>query len=203
MKKLAVITDEKSDLSLVLEKIGERTGAFTVDYINKKKLSEIDLMGFDCYCVLGGISEKPYVLDASSRMVLEKEREKGKKVFIEYALSIGNTYSAEPVKTRFNRLVYLKEEINDTLSTEDILDDQCNDFTAPYFRQEESSPILVYKRYINSHSKASLTEEEKNDFSKWALWNLDNNTLVCGFRICNFIKARFAPMKKWQSLVLL
>jgi hypothetical protein len=202
MKSLAVITDEKSDLSNVIEEIGYKTGVYTVEYINKRELGEKDLKNFDCYCILGGTSEKPFSLNASSRIVLEKEREKGKKFFVEYCLSIGDVYSAEPVKTRFSRLVYLGEDLNDTLFYEDILDDQCNDFSHTYFKGAESSPILVYKRYINSHSKASLNDDEKNDITKWALWKYDDNTLVCNFRLCNFIKARFSPMKKWQSLVL-
>lgn len=120
---------------------------------------------------------------------------------MEYCLSIGNTYSAEPITTRFSRLVYYGDSLNETLSEGDILDDQCNCFTSSYFRGHTSSPILVYKKYINAHTKAELTEVEKNDITKWGLWFLDDKTIVCGFRICNFIKARFSPVKKWQCLV--
>lgn len=202
MKRIALITEETSDLSNVIESMGNITGMYSVEYVGKQELEDKDLKQYDCYCILGGTSEKPFVLDASTRMVLEKEREQGKKFFVEYCLSIGNVYSAEPVKTRFYRLVYLGEDLNNILHYEDVLDEQCNDFTSSYFKENESKPILVYKKYINSHAKTSLSEEEKNDHTKWALWQYNNNTIICNFRLCNFLKARFAPMKKWQALVL-
>ncbi len=192
---IAVITAEINDFSKTLEKVCE------VTYIKPDEIHDYDLNSFNTICILGGTEEEPFVLDIDSRNTIEKIRLKGKKVFAEYLMSVDNIYSADSVSTRFSRLVYEGEELNN-LKAGDILDDQCNNFTSSYYKLDCSRPVLVYKRYINSHKHTTLSDNEKNDFTKWGLWYLDDKTLICSFRLCNFIKARFAPIDKWNSLVL-
>ena len=78
MKSLAVITDEKSDLSNVIEEIGYKTGVYTVEYINKKGIGEKDLKILTATASLV-VPVRSLFPECIFRIVLEKEREKGKK----------------------------------------------------------------------------------------------------------------------------
>ena len=87
------------------------------------------------------------------------------------------------------------------LSRGDILEDQCNTFILPHFSKKLEEPILYYKEFINAHDKTEVLDEDVKELSNWALWKERPNLMVCSFRLCNFIKARFAPLNGWKTLI--
>lgn len=196
MKNIAVITQGESDVSKLISEIS----GVNVQYIKPTEVLNYNLDYYNTICIMGGLDKTPLVLGAQERIKIEEQMAKGKKLLCEYCQSISRVYSSEPDSTRFKRLIYLEKDY-ENIYQNDILDDQCNDFISTYAVPKTSKPILCYKKYISFHSKAEISEEEKKDFLNWALWLLNDNTMVCNFRMCNFIKARFAPVKKWQSLI--
>ena len=196
MKKITIITRSENELSALMTKIKNvRTEIITP--------SEVELYDFndsDTICILGGSSTNPLVLPARARICIEKEIEKSKRVFVEYCVSICDTYSDKTKVPAYARLSFLGEDYKN-LKQNDILDDQSNDALSFHFKYPSSNPILVYKNYIMAHSNAELNDSDKQILSKWALWMLKDNVMICSFRLCNFISARFTPVSKWNSLV--
>ncbi|MDF2685730.1 MAG: hypothetical protein K0S55_911, partial [Clostridia bacterium] len=201
MKNIAVITTQASDFSSLFENL---PGVF-IQYIKPDKIKNYNLDLYDAFCILGGTSEELFVFDADDRIEIERQIEQNKKVFCEFCGSINYVYSAPPVSTRFSRLVYVQNENNAEtdgyIEYSDILEDQCNLFSAPYSSRNGSKPILIYKEFINSHEKCEISENELNSTGNRGLWFELPNLMLCSFRICNFIKSRFSPMNKWKSLV--
>ncbi|HBL84282.1 MAG: hypothetical protein A2Y17_07495 [Clostridiales bacterium GWF2_38_85] len=196
MKKVIIITENKSDLSSLLQ----NTLKDSCDIFNIDEATDGCFNAYDSIILLGGTRSEALILPAKLRNKIEDQIDKGKKVFVEYCLSICDSYAAQSGVSRFSRLSYLGDSF-ENLETNDILDDQCCDYISSYFKYNDSSFVLVYKDHIMAHYNAELAENDKNNISKWALWFLKKNVLVCNFRLCNFIKARFAPITKWQSLI--
>lgn len=196
MRNIAVITESKSDFSRLLESVP----GTQVQYMKPGTLSDYDLDLYEAFCILGGVCDTPIVLSADERTMVEHERAEGKRVFAEFCISIGDVYCADPAETQFKRLVFLGDNLG-SLNRNDILDDQCNSSVANYVRPKGSRPVLVYKEYlVDGYSSAALSQKEKDSFADWALWFMTPETLVCNFRFCNGIRARFSPVVKWREL---
>lgn len=193
-KKIAVITCGNSDFLEIL-----RGSSAEIIVMKPEEIGLYDLNSMHSIAILGGTQEKPLLFRPRERVVVEKFLESGKKVFSEYCSSIGNIYCAQPVSTRFDRLIYCGEEDED-IDVGDILDDQCSTRIMPY-ACSSSRPILQYGR-PKGHSKTTIDENFLSRISDRALW-FDNpdNLLVCCFRISNFVKARFAPVAKWRAVI--
>ncbi len=191
MLQIAVITKAKSDFSVCLEKICK------VTYMEPDAVSEEILEAVDGICVLGGTEKNPLVFLPDARHALESQIAKGKKVFCEYVGSIRNSYTVRARDSRFLRLVYVGE--NPALYGR-LMDDQCNTFTPSVYPEPGALPIMVYREHPGSHAKMELAETPE-DTINYALWKNGENLIICNFRLCNFIKARFSPYKKWQTVV--
>lgn len=192
---IAVVTTQKSDFSLLLETLPN----FTVEYILPQQISAYDLSIYAALVLLGGTEKSPLALEAEARIKIEEQIQNGKKVFSEYLNSIDDIYTPEPASTRFKRLIVNQEIAG--LSKGDILEDQCNSFVLPHFSKKLEEPILYYKEFIGAHDKTDVLEEDVKELSNWALWKERPNLMVCSFRLCNFIKARFAPIGRWKVLI--
>lgn len=192
---IAVITAQKSDFSLLLESLPH----IAIEYILPQEIPAYDLSIYASLVLLGGTENSPLALEPEGRIKVEEQIQNGKKVFSEYLNSIDDVYTPEPTSTRFKRLI-VNQEIGE-LAKGDILEDQCNSFIFPHFSKKLEQPILYYKEFINSHDKAEILEEDVKELSNWALWRERPNLMVCSFRLCNFIKARFSPLSRWETLI--
>ncbi|WP_146762448.1 hypothetical protein [Paenibacillus contaminans] len=196
-KKIAIITENKSDLSELLQKAIPGTRI-----IKPEHLTLVDLDAFDAIAVLGGTQEKPLMLQPRSRASIEAQIKRGKKVFIEYCSAVGLSYYGPPTPTRFDRLVFCGEDGGEFgLSQGDLLDDQCNTALRSYpSAHPEYRPVLQYIRK-DAHRRIPVSPELYEDSTYRALW-LENNDrlMVCTIRLCNFVKARFSPLTKWKGL---
>ena len=229
-KNLAVITNCESDFLKLLSNCNVK-----MCIIKPSEVHEKDLNLFDSIAILGGTSNKPLILAPADRVEIEKQIKKGKKIFAEYVGSICNYYYQEPVTTRFDRLIFLKEckqgsdvcskaesskscnagcirtgnKCIEGLEYGDLLDDQCNTFINPYFGMVSGCTTILQYVNIDAHKKADMdliqkkiinADVARND--KWGLWlDKNQNLLICLFRLCNFVKARFTPKNKWKSLI--
>lgn len=192
---IAIITTQKSDFSLLLETLPQ----FTVEYILPQDITSYDLSIYTALVLLGGTEKSPLALEAEERIKIEEQIQNGKKVFSEFLSSIDDVYTPEPTSTRFKRLI--ANQAFDGLAKGDILEDQCNSFVLPHFSKKPEEPILYYKEFINAHDKAEIIAEDVNELSNWALWKERPNLMICSFRLCNFIKARFSPLSRWKALI--
>ena len=124
----------------------------------------------------------------------------GKRFFIEYCRNFGEAGDFRPTPTRERRLVYLGDPLGRT-ETYDLLDDQCNQMLGVQYTVPESKPILVSSHFVNAHYRAGYDPSYWKAIDKWALWEFMPNIRVCGLRLCNFERARFAPICKWRELI--
>ncbi|WP_309118944.1 hypothetical protein [Paenibacillus sp.] len=197
-KNIAIITAESSDLS-------ELMLAFepTATLIKPGEVSRYDLDRFEAIALLGGVSDKPLLLAPEERLLVEKEIRKGKRVFAEYAASIGHMYASPPQSTRFERLVYCAESPDiDGLTLGDVLDDQSGMRIKPHdIACSHGRPILTFAS-VNAHGFVEVSDEMLGRISDRALWFEEpDRLLVCSFRLCRFRKARFAPHRKVAALI--
>ena len=167
------------------------------DYDNARK---VNFDKYDSICILSGNRDINLVIDPRLRVEIERQRSFGKRVMCEFVNSIGDTYSAEPIKMSHHRLIYCAENEISGIINGDILDAHYNDYIMPYFIPGNAVPILVYHDYLCAHSHIDM-EYEKMKNGRWALWKYDENTLISSFRLCNFNIARLAPRKKWESVI--
>ncbi|RAP77729.1 hypothetical protein [Paenibacillus montanisoli] len=197
-KKIGIITQRQSDFTDILAK----TPTIQVQRIPTDEILNYDLDLFDALCILGGTEEVPLVLGAYERIKIEEQIDKGKKLFCEFCGSIADSFMLEPASTRFSRMVVAaKDETIPGLLEGDILDDQCNVHTKPLFANSQAAPLLVSKSFVNAHRHTKLEKADIQETVNWSLWFEKSNVLVAAFRLCNFNRARMAPMAKWHSLM--
>lgn len=198
-KTIGVVTAEESDMLDVLRQSKLRVRVFKPGTITKHALDS-------CFAVaiIGGTQEKPLVLHPAERVEVEAHIAKGAKVLSEYCESIGNLYCAPPASTRFERIVYCGEPgMIEGIDAGDMLDEQCNTRIAPYmeFGCSHKRPLFQYVN-VPAHRRMEVADELPGREADRAIWFDEPETLlVCGFRLANFSKSRFAPLKKWRSLV--
>ncbi|HET6485197.1 MAG TPA: hypothetical protein VFH83_02185 [Spirochaetia bacterium] len=212
---VCVITLGASDLRTLLERSGL---SVTVVDPGRRASKRRDLSRFDALAILGGTTEQPLLLDPQLRSSVEAGIRAGARVFCEYCESIGGVYTAPPVPTRFERIVVASEEPRiDGLRRGDLLEDQCNTRIAPYeFVTRYGPPLLQYTRAlghdrvesgVSATADAATVDAAAADaaglpISERALWfHHPANLLICVFRLCNFVRARFSPTARWRSLV--
>ena len=67
-----------------------------------------------------------------------------------------------------------------------------------------SNFILKYCRtchdYICAHDQIDMSDTDAEK-GIWALWWLDDTTMLCAFRLCNFRLARLAPSAYWKAII--
>ena len=194
--RLAVIAKEKNDFGSLLESI---SGVQT-DWIFPDDLSDVSLSDYESLVILGGTQAAPLILPARLRAKIEKKIDEGAKVFAEFVGSIDDIYTpADAASTRFWRLVsntsvgYIKPG--------DLLEDQCNSHAKAYFSKKSCQPLLYYKAFAPAHDRIEVSEADVPGLDYWALWLERPNLMICTFRMCNFVKARFSPLDRWRALV--
>ena len=60
-------------------------------------------------------------------------------------------------------------------------------------------PILCLAGHVIAHDHIDVSNCSALDYT---LFTLEENTIVSAFRLSNYVKARFAPQKKWDCMLL-
>ncbi len=194
MNRILLITEKESDLGNLLQKTCKDVTVIGLD----KHCFDLDM--FDSLCILGGNTDRGVVLNAPLRMCVEKFIAQGKPVFTEYVRSIAQTYVDISIHTSHHRMVFSdKTYPMPGLSSGDVLDTHVNDCLQYGFAPQSAFPIFTCHGHICAHSHIEMTDEEfKNGAT--AMWK-DGNLMVCGFRLCNWRRARLAPRRSFEALV--
>jgi len=194
MNKILVVTDGQSDLLELLKNSCDVTVA-------PLDAEDYDVEGHDALCILAGECDGALNPAAPLQARLCEAREAGKPVFCEFLGSIGAARKRKIFPTARQRMVYSPSALAiEGLVGGDLLDGQSNE-CIPYSRLDDNAaPILSYTEDACGHTRVEL-DEEKHREGSWALFKLDENTLVSGIRLCNFHRARFAPVYKWEKII--
>ncbi|MBR6747730.1 MAG: hypothetical protein IKM07_02240, partial [Clostridia bacterium] len=192
--KLLILSDVACDLIEVLRSCGAEVTCVTL-----AGALHVQLACYDAYCVIA----QGDTLDARVRARLEEECDKGKRIFTSALNSWRYIYSAPPVNTTRSRLICLDPTGGEGLpfAEGDLLDDESNLVIKPWVMPEGAVQLLVYQDHIVAHDHTKMSREEILADSIPGMWLLDDNTLMCSFRIHNFNRARFAPRARWQALI--
>lgn len=188
--RIAIISTEQTDFEDILSKYADTT--------RLNPYAAQDLTSFDAFAVLGGTEEEPLLLPIDLRLELEAMRRLGKPVFAEWCQSIGYVYGDTTHPTVSGRMVYIGSEANG-LCSGDLLDDHANSFLRFVGITSSARPILVYGGHITAHDHIDPLPAFKS--KDYALWQEDQSTVVCAFRLCNYVKARFTPQGRWDALI--
>ena len=195
MKRILLISSPDNDLARLMLRTVENTILVSPEAV---VLPEGE---FDALCILGGDRDRPLILNAPLRLGVEAFVMAGKPVLAEFVASIRQCYAGDPIEMTHHRMVYdgsalaVKE-----LCGGDVLDGHFNHCISYHFMPCGVVPLLSYHDYICAHDHVDLTDEQKAA-GRPALWFLNENTLVCGFRLCNFRRARLAPTARWEKLI--
>ena len=156
---------------------------------------------FDALCLLGGDAETVLTLHPTLRMAAETMRAEGKPVFCEFFSSFGCVYADDPVRSTHHRLIYSDEYASvEGLRRGDILDDHDNEVLPYYFVPAHAKPVLTYHDHLCAHDHLEMDAETFRG-GRWGLWYLDETILMASFRLCNFNRARLAPMASWRAVI--
>ena len=190
MNNILIIEDGRSDLGELLKKHCNTTSVST---------EESEFPECDALCVLCGNSP----LDTSVRLqaYIEKVRLSGKPVFCEQPSSLGMTRARGRISTDKQRLAFYGKHLPIVgLQDGDLLNAQSNLCIKYGPIGEVKKPILTFQEYVCAHYRAELTDDAHTN-GIYALWWLDDNTLISSIKLSNFHRARFAPAAKWQLLI--
>lgn len=198
MMRIAVIARRPNDFTEALSRVPSVQAAL----IAPGELLSHNLDDYDSILILGGTEEQPLTFPAFERMRIEEQINAGKRVFCEYCASISSVYFLGPASTRFLRLVHTGRGLPvPGVGRGAMLEDQCNTYLPPFLASGAARPMLLYKQAVRDHRRARLGKKDFADKSRWAMWFERDNLLLCMFRICNFNRARMAPIGQWRSLV--
>ena len=198
MHKILILSETKNDLACTILNTCPNAEWFALD------AQGIEFGCFDSVCILGGDREKPLTLSARLRMEIDKMREARKPIFCEFVTSMGpvcEPVSQKAIKTSHHRLLYSSEYVAvDGLKNGSVLDGHYNELISYFFIPQTAKPILTYHDYICAHD---VWETDVQTFreGKWALWTLDEHTMMASFRLCNFNRARLAPSDFWRKIL--
>lgn len=197
INKVLVITRGESD---ILKVLGSKSAA--IEVLAPGELPRQGLSGYSSIMLIGGDEKEPLFLSPAERVLLEQEIKKGKRIFAEYCGSIGSVYFENPATTRFHRLIFSSKDLKiNGIERGDILDDQCGSRIKPHAEFcSKKEPILSYMS-LHAHKSYKALDDTPLKSNDRALWFEKDNVLICGFRLANFIKGRFSPIKKVNSLV--
>lgn len=198
MRKILILSDTKNDLAETILNTCANAEWFALD------AKEIEFERFDSVCILGGDREKPLTLPARLRMEIDKMREAGKPMLCEFMTSIGpvcEPVSKKATKTSHHRLVHIDDFVKiDGLDSGSVFDGHHNDVISYFFIPEDAQPILTYHDYVCAHDKVEMDAQTFTS-GRWALWMLDQTTMMASFRLCNFNRARLAPSDSWKKIL--
>ncbi|MBQ7339039.1 MAG: hypothetical protein IJW40_11390 [Clostridia bacterium] len=192
MNRILILSSTKNDLAALLLR------CFTDAAVYAPESENIPFAAYDALCVLGGDGQAPLILSARVRMAVEEMRRQGKPVFCEFVASIGRIYCDTPVRTDHHRLCATAACRG--LLRGDVLDGHCNERIPYHFMPVDIQPWLRYHDYICAHDHIDMTAEQEAA-GAFAMGLLDENTLLCAFRLCNFRRARLSPRASWEGIL--
>lgn len=202
---ILIISDRKSDLSDLLMRSAPCV------LLSEKEAEAADLSAYSAIALLYGMLEgRAHVIPAALRAKVERFAESGKPIFCEWCASFGYVYTvgdeyndgSDACGDAMNRYVYIGRN-TEMLSCGDLLDSQANTSCIYRFVPDGAYPILYNGGHIVKHDHIDTSEIKKDEIElrNWRLWYYDKTRLVCSFRICDFIKARFSPFASWCGIV--
>jgi hypothetical protein len=202
---ILIISDRESDLSRVLM---ESTECRRVDFAHA---ADEELTEYSAIAVLGGTKNcRPITMKAALREKIDAFTASGRPIFYEWLSSFAWTYTEGDDYTdgrdsgndAMNRYIYLGESIG-ALSCGDLLDSQANRGCIYRYIPEGAIPVVYNGGHSLKHDHVDPSEINRDTIEKkdWRLWYYDPMQLVCSFRICDFIKARFAPFASWCGVI--
>lgn len=194
MTYLGIVCDRASDFTTLAA-----ASRVTVEKVAPENVTAAFLQGASALAILGGTRDDPLVLVPPVRVLVEDYLSRGGRVFAEFTASIGLTYSAPPVSTRFDRLVVTGDLPG--LAAGDILDLGANARTNPYFTHSQQAPLLAFSSSVKWHSRVEGGQLPTLRLEDRGLWFEEPNLLVCSFSLCDFNGARFGPRGRWQALL--
>lgn len=195
MNRILLISSPDNDLAKLILKTAKDTVLLSPD------AKAIPKEHFDALCILGGDRDNALRLHPYLRLAADQFRAEGKPVFCEFVVSVGQSYSDAPREMTHHRMVYEDGILpQNRLQSGDVLDGHYNSCLAYHFVPKSAKRVLNYYDYVCAHDHVLLTDEQKQTGLP-ALWFHDDNTLVCGFRLCNFRRARLAPRENWEALI--
>ena len=163
-------------------------------------LQREDLALAEAVAILGPWAGEPTLLEPAERLLLEQELAKGKRIFAEYCLSIGNVYTDVPASNRRLRLLAMPAASGISgLEPGAILDDWDGQWLAPWFAFGE--PLLVYATVAGHDRALNMPRPEDVPRRQWALWfEPPGNLLLATFRLSAAVSGRYGPREHWQAL---
>lgn len=197
MKRVLVLGKKESDWLQILRQSRD----IELRVIDPEVRDAGELAGYDAILITGGTEDEPLLLNAEAQFGIEAHLGNGKRVLAEYTAGAAGIYFQleKTYATRFRRMVHLGERVAG-LEPGDLLDDQSNQLTPPFQRRLLHSPLLVSKKGIVAHSRVDSLDGMDSEVEEWAACMHGRNLMLCCFRACNFVRARFAPSKKWAAL---
>ncbi|MBQ8372217.1 MAG: hypothetical protein IJX38_04695 [Clostridia bacterium] len=193
MNRILVITDGESDLLSLLR------AHCDVKVISTREEGFDDSL-FDALCILAGNSSA-WCMSAPMHVCVERMMAAKKPVICEFVSAIHTTRARKTVNTERQRMVYYSHgDSIDTLKNGDLLDGRSNDCMKYAPISPEAYPILTYREDICAHTNIEISPEEHKE-GDWALWWLNSSTLISSIRICNFRRARLAPIERWRAVI--
>lgn len=193
----AVVTRGDSDFLALM-----RASGIPVQAIAPEDIPNSDLGAYGAICILGGTEREPLALTPKEAACIRRQIAGGQRVFVEYSRNVDNIYFMDVCSTRYERPVFVSDDISvEGLAEGDILDEQCNDRMSLWRANYHGRPLLQYVRNVDGFYKTKVTQKKLEDTTNTALWFEKENLLVCSFRLCNFVRGRFAPAEKWDALI--
>ena len=196
--KCLIIADKESDFSRLLQYYS------CTEIMSFEQARHAELEGYDSIALLGGTYEKAITPHVDLRLKLEAFAESKKPLFLEWCKSFGYFYKSDEKADVAERMIYMGENQPD-LHYGDLLDDQSNTLFLPTGVPSGARPLLYCNGRSMKHDHVDKDSGllESPTPETWTLWYYNEFVLVCSFRFCDFIKARFAPFKRWQEIAKL
>ena len=202
---ILIISERESDLSSILMNSAE------CRLLSFSKAADEPLNEYSALAILCGTEEgRPKVLPARLRMKIDEFVNSGKPVFYEWCASFAQTYTvgddyndgSDSTGDAMNRYVYVGKNSNE-LTYGDLLDSQANLGCIYRYIPEDAIPILYNGGHVLKHDHVDACDIDLSavETRKWRLWYYDKTQLVSSFRLCNFVRARFAPFNAWCDIL--
>ena len=192
-QRLLLIGGEDSDLGTLL-----RASFFHTDTLPAREANNGDFSAYSAVAFLGGAHPEGITLLPPARRALAAARRRGLRVLAEYSLVTDEVSFANPVLTQRTRTVCFSAAFPG-LEAGEILDEQWNERLPVQHVRPGRHPILQYEeRPDGFYCVPSLPEEAPRRF---ALWQEEENLIICAFRLQRFASARFSPRRPWCALI--
>ena len=202
---ILIISNRESDLSNLILQNGEGK------LVSPKQAENEDFSRFSAMAILCGTDNtRPVTLNAALRIKVDAFAASGKPIFYEWLCSFAWTYTEgddytdgrDSTMDAMSRYIYIGEN-HEQLEYGDLLDSQDNRGCIYRFVPKDAHPIMINGGHILKHDHVDASEINMEEITTkcWRLWYYDKSQLVCSFRICDFIKARFAPFASWCGII--